>query len=284
MRVGDAVERRTRRRSAPGPCTFSRALDAVDGRAEHALGDAHRASSLERARRSRCARAAPCSALSRSGCGLLELGVGGARERLVASPARRAAPPPRASRARACARRRRARSARRATRAVRELERRRDRDERERERRAVAHLAVARARGDRAGGGSSTAMISSPGSSTVSRSGSSPGRRCSSGSGIARSPAGPCTWTTRVERGQRDRHVGRVRRDAALGVPEDREVAVLALDAPGSRSPGSRLLHGLRHVLEVRAARALEQVAARSWRRLRSWPEAPESSACASAG
>ena len=45
-------------------------------------------------------------------------------------------------------------------------------------------------------------------------------------------------------------------------VPEDREVAVLACRAPGSRRPGSRLLHGFVDVLEVAAARALQQVPA----------------------
>ena len=49
----------------------------------------------------------------------------------------------------------------------------------------------------------------------------------------------------RVERGQRHRHVRGVGRHARRRRTEDRQVVVLALDAPGSRCPGARLLHGL---------------------------------------
>jgi hypothetical protein len=47
-----------------------------------------------------------------------------------------------------------------------------------------------------ASGGRSTAVISSPCPSTVSRWGASPGSRCSPVSGILRSPSGPRMWTT----------------------------------------------------------------------------------------
>ena len=47
-----------------------------------------------------------------------------------------------------------------------------------------------------------------------------------------------------------------------LGMPEDREVAVVTRRAPGSRLPGSPLVARLGDVLEVDAAGALEQVAA----------------------
>src|SRR5581483_11857018 len=55
---------------------------------------------------------------------------------------------------------------------------------------------------------------------------------------------------------------GRMRRDAVLRVPEHGEVAVLAL-ACGAAGAGLALVARLRHVLEVRAARALQQVPAR---------------------
>ena len=76
-----------------------------------------------------------------------------------------------------------------------------------------------------------------------------------------RSPLAPSTWTVAPMRGQRDRHVRRVGGDAVLGVAEDRVVAVLAL-ARGAAGAGAALVAGLRDVLEVAAARALEQVAA----------------------
>ena len=53
----------------------------------------------------------------------------------------------------------------------------------------------------------------------------------------------------------------RMRGDAVLRVAEDRVVAVLAL-ARGAAGAGAALVAGLRDVLEVAAARALEQVAA----------------------
>ena len=64
---------------------------------------------------------------------------------------------------------------------------------------------------------------------------------------------------------------------------EDREVAVLALARGAAASPGSRLLHGFvtswKYEQRVRWSRFPPTVA-----RLRSWPEAPASSACESTG
>ena len=60
------------------------------------VGDAHAASSVERRARSRCARAAPCRRCRAAARACRELGVGRARERLRPSPAARAAPPRRA--------------------------------------------------------------------------------------------------------------------------------------------------------------------------------------------
>src|SRR6185503_15102452 len=67
----------------------------------------------------------------------------------------------------------------------------------------------------------------------------------------------------RADRGQRDGHVGGVRRDARCRMPEDREVAVVALARRAATRipPALALVAWLRDVLEVGAARALEQVA-----------------------
>ena len=65
----------------------------------------------------------------------------------------------------------------------------------------------------------------------------------------------------RLERGQRHRHVGRMGGHAQLGMAEDRVVGVPPLDG-GAPAPRPALVARLGHVGEVRAARALEQVAA----------------------
>ena len=64
-----------------------------------------------------------------------------------------------------------------------------------------------------------------------------------------------------VERGQRDAHVGRMRRDAGLARAEDRVHAVEAVDR---RAAAARLafVAGRRGVVEVIAARPLQEVAA----------------------
>ena len=110
--------------------------------------------------------------------------------------------------------------------------------------------------------GSSTAVMSSSGSRLVSRCGVSPGRRWNSANGIARSPPGPVDLDDGLERRQRHAHVGRVGGDAVLAGAEDRVDAVDAADAPGSRVPGLALVAGRGGVVEVVAARALQQVAA----------------------
>src|SRR5581483_8072287 len=78
-----------------------------------------------------------------------------------------------------------------------------------------------------------------------------------------------------VEGGERDGHVGRVRRHAVRRVAEHRQVPVLAL-APGQPLPGSRLLHGFvtswKYGQRVRCRRLPPVVAA-----FRSCPEAPAS-------
>src|SRR5207237_10340159 len=80
-----------------------------------------------------------------------------------------------------------------------------------------------------------------------------------------------------VESHHRHGHVGRVGGHARIRVADDREVAVVALDG-GTAGARLALVARLGHVLEVRAARALEQVAA-DGREVAQLPEAPESSA-----
>ena len=143
--------------------------------------------------------------------------------------------------------------------AVGDVERGRDRDQREGVGGPVAHLAVAEFVA-KASGGRSTAVISSPCSSTVSRSGSSPGRRCSSVSGIVRSPSGPVR-DHRVERGHRHGHVRRVGGDARSRGAEDRQAPGGSPPAPSSPSP-ARACCTAWWFLEVHAAGALQQVPA----------------------
>ena len=96
---------------------------------------------------------------------------------------------------------------------------------------------------------------------TVSRSGWSPGSRWNSTTGHRARAARAHEVDVGIERGERDRHVRRMRRDAGLRGAEDREVAVLSF---ARRAPAARhaLVARLADVLEVVAARALQEVAA----------------------
>ena len=133
-------------------------------------------------------------------------------------------------------------------------------DEGERERRALAHLAVRRAPGDlqrrQLDGGHElprtqlgVALRLVAGEAVQPRHGDRAGA------------VAALDVDARAQRGERDRHVRRVRRDAGLGVPEDRVVAMMARPGRTTR-PRLALVARLRHVGEVRAARALQQVAA----------------------
>ena len=133
-----------------------------------------------------------------------------------------------------------------------------------------------------ASGGISTAVIRSPRSSVVSRSGRSPGRRYNSPSGIIRDPSGPSTCTT-------------ASRAASATAMSEGWVATQCGDPPrmarlrwsparaGQPEPGTRLLHGLvtswKYRQRVRCSRLPPTVAM-----LRSWPDAPASTARASTG
>jgi hypothetical protein len=72
------------------------------------------------------------------------------------------------------------------------------------------------------------AAITSPGSSTVSMCGVSPGSRCNSISGTVRCPFVPPHLDGCVDRDQRHREIGRVGGDAVLAGAEYRMPAILA--------------------------------------------------------
>ena len=133
-----------------------------------------------------------------------------------------------------------------------------------------------------AAAGSSTAVISSPRCEHGVPLGvvaGQPVQLASPGSRARRPARGR---TTRVERGQGHRHVGRVGRDAVLGGARGSAWSRSAADR-GAARPRLPLVARRGDVLEVHAAGALQQVAA-GGRELRSWPEAPASSACDSTG
>ena len=128
-----------------------------------------------------------------------------------------------------------------------------------------------------ASAGSSTAVIRSPRSSVVSRSGSSPGSRYRSPRGIARGPPGPSTCTTASSA-------------ASATAMSEGWVATQCGDPPrmarlrwsparaGQPEPGTRLLQGLvtswKYRQRVRCSRLPPTVAM-----FRSWPDAPASTA-----
>src|SRR5438105_10841926 len=65
----------------------------------------------------------------------------------------------------------------------------------------------------------------------------------------------------RVERRQRDGHVGWMHGDAALARAEDRVHAVVAFERRAARAGGALVAGGERRVIEVATARALKEVA-----------------------
>ena len=108
-----------------------------------------------------------------------------------------------------------------------------------------------------------TAVISSPALSTVSMCGVSPGRRWKSAIGICASlPSGCTVSTVGVERPHGDRHVAGMRGDAGVARADD---GVLPAEAADGRAAAARLplVAGLVGVVEIGAARALQQVAGR---------------------
>ena len=143
-------------------------------------------------------------------------------------------------------------------RAVLQLHRGGDGEHREREARPVADLPIRRARGGRAelDGGDQVAGVED---GVVLR--LVAGQPVQAGDRDRALAVGAEHVDVRADGGQRDRHVRGVGGDAVLGVAEDREVAVLALERRAAGA-GAALVARLRDVLEVAAARALEEVAA----------------------
>ena len=170
-------------------------------------------------------------------------------------------------------------------RAVLDAQRRRGRDDREGVGGALAHLQVARMRGEtaRASAGKRTATISSPGSSTLSRSGVSPGRRWNVSSGISRRPALAFDLDDGIERDQRHAEIGRMGGDAALAPAEHRVQPVLAAAGVAARSRARACCRRWRRRRSRRSASAAADCRRRS-RRCASCAEAPDSSASATAG
>jgi hypothetical protein len=104
-------------------------------------------------------------------------------------------------------------------------------------------------------------VISSPLSSAVSICGVSPGRRWNSAIGIRRVSAVRLHGLDRrVERPHGNRHVGRVCRDAVFACTDHREPAGDAAERRAA-GPGLALIAGLGGVVEVGAARALQEIA-----------------------
>ena len=95
----------------------------------------------------------------------------------------------------------------------------------------------------------------------VSISGVLSGSRWNSLKAQRRSPSGSRDMNLCVERGQRNAHVGRMRRDAGVAGAKDRMTAV---DAADRRAAAARLalVAGRRRVIEIGAARPLQQIAA----------------------
>src|SRR5436190_21719293 len=66
----------------------------------------------------------------------------------------------------------------------------------------------------------------------------------------------------RVERGERNRHVRRMNRDAALASTEDRMHAIVSFARSAPRAGRALVAFRERGVVEVMAARALQQIPA----------------------
>ncbi len=109
-------------------------------------------------------------------------------------------------------------------------------------------------------------------------------RRAGSGTLRAAPSRGPPRPRSRrrVEGGERDAEIGRVGGDALLGPAKDGVEAVLAAERVAAGA-GFALVAGAGRVVEIRAAGALQEVAA-VVAALRNWAEAPDSNASATAG
>ena len=127
-------------------------------------------------------------------------------------------------------------------------------------------------------------MISSPGCERVLALGAIAGQQMEVRKGAvdALAAAAQLDAHDRVERGQRDAHVGRMRRDAVLAPAEHGVNAVVAVYRAAA-DPGLALVARRRGVAEVVAPRPLQQIAARR-RHVADLPDAPREIACDSIG
>ena len=127
---------------------------------------------------------------------------------------------------------------------------------------ALANFEVAGVRREAAASaGRRTATINSPGSSTLSRSGASPGRRWKFSSGHFAAPALPSISTMASKRDKGHAEIRGVRRDAGLAPAEHR---MLSGVAAARLAAGARLafVAGAGDVVEIGASRALQKIAA----------------------
>ena len=125
-------------------------------------------------------------------------------------------------------------------------------------------------------------MMSSPGSSTVSTCGVSPGRRWNAISGMSRDPFLPPHRHDGVQGRKRDAHVGGVRGDAALRGAEHGVVAIEAVSRVAALA-GRAFVAARGIVVEIEAAGALHEIAA-DRRHVADLAEAPARIAWASRG
>ena len=110
--------------------------------------------------------------------------------------------------------------------------------------------------------GTSIAMMRSPRSSTVSRSGVSPGRRWNFGKRNRSLSAGTAHQNVGVQGGQRHRQVGRMRRDAVVGPSEDGMIAIEPKTRRTARARPSLVAGEIILIAEVCAASSLHDVPA----------------------
>ena len=255
-------------------------LDPVDRPSEDLLGDAHPPSSVERCD-DRVARERNLVVVVAQRFRVLQLGVGRPRERLSAcrSAAERLLGAERAPR---LVRHAAEREASIPHRAAVDLERGRDRDERELERGASAHLPVRRARGDRQrrqlDRDDQVAAVEDGVEPGLVRRASGGGRRPESG---GHRPARQRARRRRTRRARPPCRTGGWRCTAGSG-RESRDFGGRP-PARGTRNRGRACCMASSRLGSTRSACA-EGGSPPVVAQLRIWPEAPESSACASAG
>ena len=258
VQVGGLLDRRARRRTAP--CRAPCAAPSTAGQAPAPIGVAGLAACCRSSRSpSGAGRAASATIVLRASGTLNPLPPSAGLRRAAAARRRRprgtassVARPPRSSSSARVARHGLCATPPSAIRTSRDgaVRRRRARRRRRpaRRRTTPGRAPCGRPSGAPAGsGGRSTAVISSPCASVVSRGGSSPGSRCSSASGTVRSPSG----AEHLHDARRARPArppcprGGDRPTQCVGGAEDRVVAACSRRRAEQPVPGSRLLHGV---------------------------------------